>query len=124
MVKKRFSEKREAVLNNLKQRTDHPSATMVYDSLRREYPTISLGTVYRNLNELAEDGKIVRFTHGGKEHFDGHINPHYHFCCESCGKIFDISADFGSLPNTIHELIGAQVDRVQIVATGRCKACL
>ena len=107
MVKRRFSEKREAVLNNLKQRTDHPSATMVYDSLRQDYPTISLGTVYRNLNELADDGKIIRFTHDGKEHFDGNLHPHYE-----------------SLPNTIHELLGATVDSIQIVATGRCKACL
>ena len=123
MVKRRFSEKREAVLNNLKQRMDHPSATMVYDSLRQDYPTISLGTVYRNLNELADDGKIIRFTHDGKEHFDGNLHPHYHFCCESCGKIYDIHADFESLPNTIHELLGATVDSIQIVATGRCKAC-
>lgn len=124
MVKKRFSEKREAVLNNLKQRTDHPSATMVYDSIRQEYPTISLGTVYRNLNELADDGKIVRFNHSGKERFDGNVYPHYHFCCEGCGKIFDIYADFESLPIAIHEILGAKVDSIQIVATGRCKACL
>ena len=124
MIKRRFSEKREAVLCYLRQRKDHPSAATVYDSLRQEFPTISLGTVYRNLNELADEGKILRFNHGGKEHFDGDITPHYHFCCEKCGTIYDIHADFDLLPNTIHELLGARVDSVEIVATGRCKDCL
>lgn len=97
---------------------------MVYDSLKQDYPSISLGTVYRNLNELADDNKIIRFTYGGKEHFDGNITPHYHFCCEKCGRIYDIHADFDRLSDTVNELLSAQVNSIQIVATGRCKACL
>ena len=124
-AKKRFSPKREAVLSNLKMRTDHPSASMVYDSIKNQYPNISLGTVYRNLNELADNGHILRFTTEGKEHFDGNITPHYHFCCSDCGMIFDIFDDSAfDTENKISELIGCEIDAMQIIAHGRCKNCL
>ena len=90
MEAKRYSRQREAILKNLRHRTDHPSADMVYESLRHEIPNISLGTVYRNLNNLSENGSILRFAVGGKEHFDGNITPHIHFICTDCGAIQDV----------------------------------
>ena len=52
MVK--YSRQREGILRNLQSRRDHPTADMIYDSVRKEYPNISLGTVYRNLTFLTE----------------------------------------------------------------------
>ena len=75
----RYSRQREAILSNLRSRSDHPSADMVYDDLRRDYPNISLGTVYRNLTILADSGVILRLTEHDKDHFDGDISPHMHF---------------------------------------------
>lgn len=122
---KRFSQKREAVLNNLKSRTDHPSAAMVYDSIKEQYPNISLGTVYRNLNDLADSGKILRFASDGKDHFDGNIAPHYHFCCNECGMIYDIFDKSAiEISDTISDLIKCKIESMQIVARGKCKACL
>ena len=50
MMKK--SRQRDAILANLKQRCDHPTADMIYMDIRKEIPNISLGTVYRNLSYL------------------------------------------------------------------------
>ena len=64
---------------------------MVYEQVRRQLPRISLGTVYRNLESLAQQGVIVKIeTTGGQKRFDYNVDPHPHFRCEACGKIEDI----------------------------------
>ena len=85
---------RDLIKKNLANRYDHPTADMVYYSIRQELPNISLGTVYRNLKFLVEQGDIISLNLGdSREHFDGHITPHYHFICSQCGTIEDIFID-------------------------------
>ena len=79
----KYSRQRESIKNCLMNRTDHPTADTLYLTVREEFPNISLGTVYRNLNLLAELGEITRFSCGdGSEHFDFRTEPHYHFCVQ------------------------------------------
>ncbi len=60
----KYSRQREAIKKQLMQRNDHPTADMVYTDIRKEYPNISLGTVYRNLALLSELGEIKRLVTG------------------------------------------------------------
>ena len=60
----KFSRQRESIRECLKNRTDHPTADAVYVTISKDYPKISLGTVYRNLNLLADMGEIQRFSSG------------------------------------------------------------
>ena len=65
------SYQREVILEYLKTRTDHPTADKVYAAVRETIPNISLGTVYRNLSQLSDNGMILRITCDTKEyHFD------------------------------------------------------
>ena len=83
---------REFIQKNLIHRYDHPTADMVYQSIRQELPNISLGTVYRNLRLLVEQGDALSLRLGdGREHFDGHVHPHYHFICNECGSVLDMN---------------------------------
>ena len=68
----KFSRQRAAILSFLQSRKDHPSAELVYTYVKKDYPHISLGTVYRNLNQLAEAGVISKLQFGslGIDHFD------------------------------------------------------
>ena len=76
----KYSRQREAIRNFLCSRKDHPTAEVVYENLRKEYPKISLGTVYRNLSLLVELGEAIKFPGlDGQDHFDGNAMPHYHF---------------------------------------------
>ena len=87
----KFSRQRESIRECLKNRKDHPTADAVYVTISKDYPKISLGTVYRNLNLLADMGEIQRFSSGdGSEHFDYNTDPHYHFVCKACGAIIDM----------------------------------
>ncbi len=67
----------------------HPTASAVYNEVRKVIPNISLGTVYRNLAALSEEGVILSLSVGdGYEHFDGNSAPHAHLHCKRCGKKF------------------------------------
>ena len=88
----KYSKQRESIKNFLVTRYDHPTAETVYLNIRREFPNISLGTVYRNLNLLAEIGEIQKLSPGiGPDRFDGNPAPHYHFICRHCGCVTDLT---------------------------------
>ena len=69
----KHSKQRDAILSDLQKRYDHPTAEMVFASIREILPNISLGTVYRNLALLTELGEIIKVgsAEDGKEHYDG-----------------------------------------------------
>lgn len=121
---KNYSRQREAIANALQNTTAHPTASVVYETVRETIPNISLGTVYRNLAALAEEGKIKQLSVGdGSDHFDGDISPHSHFYCEKCGKVSDVSyvAD-GAYPD-LEKDYGFKVKASSLVLCGVCKDC-
>jgi len=87
----KHSRQREAILLNLSQRYDHPTAETVYLDIKEQYPNISLGTVYRNLSLLSDLGEIQKITTGaGPDRFDGNPKPHFHFMCRECHSVMDV----------------------------------
>lgn len=90
----KYSRQREMIKDFLMTRKDHPTADVVYMNVRQEYPSISLGTVYRNLTLLADKGEILRLRVGdGVDHFDADTSKHYHFVCNECGQVIDLEMD-------------------------------
>ncbi len=86
-----YSKQREIIYNILKLTKEHPTAEWIYSVARRDLPNISLGTVYRNLLTLEEDGLIVKIVNvNGKDRYDAKTMPHAHVVCKKCGKIMDI----------------------------------
>lgn len=91
----KYSRQREAIKEFMMTRTDHPTADVVYMNVRKEFPNISLGTVYRNLTLLSERGELSRIRVGdGVDHFDATTTPHYHFICQKCGCVTDLNVEF------------------------------
>ena len=87
----RLTSQRQVIFEELKKVKSHPTANDVYDMVRKRLPRIGLGTVYRNLNLLAELGIIRRLEVGGEQNrFDGDISPHYHIRCIKCNRVDDI----------------------------------
>ena len=82
----KYSRQRESIINCLKGRKDHPTADMIYASVREEYPKISLGTVYRNLSLLVDQGEILRFSCGeGQDHYDADTSQHFILYARNAG---------------------------------------
>ena len=125
MKELKYSRQREAILEELQKRHDHPTADLLYRSLRESFPRISLGTVYRNLNLLADLGQISRIRcEEGMEHFDCDTCDHYHFVCRSCGKILDLPMDIITDLDARAESAGVgSVETHSLLFYGRCSAC-
>ena len=87
----RLTTQRQIILEELARVTSHPTANEVYDMVRKRLPRIGLGTVYRNLELMAEGGIILKLEVGGtQKRFDATTTPHYHIRCIGCGKVDDI----------------------------------
>ena len=93
-VVNKYSRQREAIKEYLASTKEHPTADTIYMNIRGTYPNISLGTVYRNLNLLAEQGEIIKLNcQDGSDRFDANVKPHYHFLCNDCGAVLDIEME-------------------------------
>lgn len=115
---------RDLIKENLINRHDHPTADMVYHSIREELPNISLGTVYRNLRFLVEQGEANSLKLGdGKEHFDGHVYPHYHFICSQCGNIEDILMDEPDICEQASKHFSGEITGHSTYFYGLCNQC-
>ncbi len=87
---RRNSRQRETIYEFIRSRMDHPTAHNVYEALKKEMPSISLGNVYRNINILVEEGRVTRREFGdGMEHYDAIPGSHYHFICDTCKTVVD-----------------------------------
>jgi len=85
------SKQKRAILSVLQRTKSHPSADWIYEQVRKTIPNISLGTVYRNLNVLKENGIILEISLAGTStRYDAHTHNHYHFRCMKCGRVSDV----------------------------------
>ncbi len=89
----RMTNQRRVILEELQKHIDHPTADEIYMEVRKELPKVSLGTVYRNLEQMSEQGNILKIEGYGQKRFDPNPLPHPHFRCTSCGAVEDIHED-------------------------------
>ncbi len=124
VVNVRHSRQRDAILDNLCSRCDHPTAEDIYFSLKSEMPALSLATVYRNLSQLEGEGKVLRIDSSGTARYDGNLSNHYHLSCLICGGIFDIfmNGDIGLL-NKAQEHFDGKVLSQCVIFSGYCPDC-
>ena len=103
----------------------HATADEIHDMIVQEHPTISRGTVYRNLNRLAEIGKIRKMEiPGGPDRFDHRCHDHCHVKCERCGRVFDVDMDYiTGLEKNITDTHGFAFTGYDILFRGICPEC-
>ncbi len=119
------SKQRDAILACVMRHHDHPTADVIYQEIREEFPHVSLGTVYRNLSLLNDIGMIRKIScDDAGDHFDGNIHPHSHFCCKNCGKLEDIPEMME--PNvSLDSLSGfkGEIEDYSVIFYGKCESC-
>ena len=90
MTQKRKTTQKLKIIEYLKKVKTHPSAETIYKDLKKELPGISLATIYRNLNLLVQEKKIIKFERNNTTYFDGNLTTHQHCICKKCRKIIDL----------------------------------
>ena len=118
----KITPQRVAVYREIVSRNDHPSAEELYEKLKENLEGISLTTVYRTLNSLEKAGLVKRVpTLKDKVRYDAKVEPHSHFVCLKCGKIYDIEA---TPQLNLEQLKGlGTVKSCTLMCYGICKEC-
>ena len=119
----KYSKQREIIKRLVLNNEEHPSAHDLYQGIRKDYPHISLATVYRNLNLLAEEGLIRKIENSyGSDRFDFQTMPHHHMFCKTCGDVYDLNLEeLKYIENQIKQAFGFEVTDFHI--EGECQKC-
>lgn len=104
---------------------EHPCAEQVFARVRCVLPRISLGTVYRNLQRLADEGRVgVTHIEGRVARYDPTTTPHDHFVCRACGRIDDVTPPTAPTESLrAAQRAGHAVTSHALVLYGRCRSC-
>jgi Fur family peroxide stress response transcriptional regulator len=121
----RKTRQKEAILAVLRSTNSHPTADWVYEEVRKEIPNISLGTVYRNLRLMCENGEILELDLcGSLARFDARQDNHYHFRCEKCRQVFDVDLPVdGEIDRRVAAETGFKVSFHRLEFRGLCREC-
>ncbi len=120
-----MTDQRKAILDVIQNVQEHLTADQVYDVVKIDLPRLSLSTVYRNLEMMAEAGILSRLElPGSQRRYDWNVSVHHHALCSKCGCIADIPAEalFDS------EIVGKNIDGFKVSGyrlelTGLCIQC-
>jgi len=121
----RNTQQRQAILEELRKLTSHPTAAELYEIVRKRLPRISLGTVYHNLELLAQNDIIQKLDISGSEaRFDGNPDRHYHVRCVHCGRVDDLQGlPAHPVGNKLKESNGWKILGYRLDFIGICPEC-
>ena len=120
-----YTHQRQVIYQALLDSRDHPTPESIYETVRREIPSISLGTVYKNIKTFLDAGLLREVTvHHGSLRLDANLESHHHLVCRVCRSITDVPehelepARFtGKLPK------GFKIQRQTVEIIGICAQC-
>jgi Fe2+ or Zn2+ uptake regulation protein len=103
------------------QKNGHISIDDLYAHIKEKFPSISLATVYKNIHTLKDEGILLEIhPQDAKSHFEIKKEPHGHFICKKCGKIYDFEIKTSCNPN-LSEI--SEIDESEVYLYGVCKEC-
>lgn len=122
---KRNTIQRTLVLDAVNRLKSHATADEIYEAVVQTHPRISRATVYRNLNQLADDAEIQKLAMpDGPDRFDHILQRHYHAKCSRCGRVFDVEMDYmEDIIRLVKDAHGFAIDGHNLVFTGVCPSC-
>lgn len=121
----KYSKQRDLILTYVQNSKSHPTAEMVYSDIKKEIPNISLGTVYRNLNQLCEHNLLRKIVVPNKvDRFDNVYHHHGHLYCNECGRIEDINQELlEKACKLVEQTSNYQIISNDMVFVGICYEC-
>ena len=121
----KLTRQRNAVLQVIRDRDDHPTANEIFQAARLRLPTISYATVYNSLRFLKEAGLVHEIKFGDSaSRYDRETDRHDHAICNDCGKLVDFD-----LPQTADLMVAAarkskfKPESVHLTLRGLCPDC-
>lgn len=122
----RLTQQRLAICSLLAETEEHPTAQMIYEQLRPEFPTLSLATVYNTLDVLIDLGLVNSLGSAGDEaiHYDADTTPHVNLACTSCHRVIDLpSQHVHALEDEVASQSGYKIVGSRVLYYGLCPEC-
>jgi Fur family peroxide stress response transcriptional regulator len=122
----RVTPQRTAICKLLSETKAHPTASMIYEQVKAQYPSLSLMTVYNTLNVLVDLGVINALGPAGDDnvHYDGDTEPHVNLACLACHKIVDIPSQYViDLNSEVGAASGYKLMGARVLYYGLCPDC-
>jgi Fe2+ or Zn2+ uptake regulation protein len=124
----RITRQRRIIIEEMRSMRSHPTASELYEVVRRKLPNISLATVYRNLEMMTGKGLIQKIVIDSRlKRFDANPEVHYHARCIRCGAINDIfigSEIISLFRNKLDNLENFEIMDARIELLGHCEKCV
>jgi len=113
----------KAILDVVVQSGRHLSADEVYWIVKQQFPSIALGTIYRNLNQFADMKLIRRVARAdAADYFEGNTSPHDHALCVRCGQMRDITIP--NLKDFLKSQMNGDIVSLDLTVNYICPECL
>jgi Fur family peroxide stress response transcriptional regulator len=116
---------RMVIYRVLSESAEHPSPEMLYERVRKEIPSISLGTIYKNLKTFSDAGLITEVSlHHETLRVDAHTEPHHHLVCIRCKSVSDLEEE-DIAPVRVRKRLpkGFTLQRISVEIQGLCAKC-
>ena len=117
----RFSKQREIIKKIIFSTNSHPTAEWIFCQAKDFIPSISLGTIYRNLKQLDKQGIIRTINDGATARYDWNKKHHYHFKCIDCGDLIDIEPFEFDIKKRVKDKYKFEVNDVELTINGKCQ---
>lgn len=120
-----LTHQRQVIYRVLAEMGHHPSPEAIYENVRREIPSISLGTVYKNIKTFLDTGLLREVSmHHGSVRLESNMTPHHHLICVHCKAIVDLEEeDLEPVRLKRRPPKGFQIHRYSVEALGCCPEC-
>ena len=123
-MERRNTVQKDMVLDAVKRLMNHPTAEEIYDLIHSEHPSVSKGTVYRNLGVLVDEDKLVKVgVADGPDHYDHTLVKHFHMCCRKCKRVVDINTRQFDINNLLSDN-NHFIEDYDVVFKGVCENCI
>ena len=124
-MRRRNTKQRQIILDELRKVRTHPSADTLFKMVRRRIPDISYGTIYRNLNLLKDENRVLELSFGKHScRYDGTVKEHFHLFCLECENVFDVEeTGLGRLDKKIADKMNFRVEYHRLEFFGYCDSC-
>lgn len=124
----RNTKQRQAIFEAIEHHSGHLTADEVYKLVKRRFPRLSLGTVYRNLRVLVAQGNLRELDFGmAVTYFETIKDAHYHLICRVCGGITDaeipVERRLQLVVGRASRLGGFRIEEHRLDFIGLCASC-
>ena len=123
----RNTKQKELILDILHNNRTHPTIHEIYEYAKKKDSSIGQATIYRNVNRLVEEKKVLKLPNSTNDsfHYDINTEQHIHFICNKCCRIIDIfDNDYKKYLKDIEKNHSLSINKTNIILEGLCDNCL